>query len=95
MRYAGEQPIEVRDPTQVAALPAALIPIAAGIGLIQKGYWANKATGALGTSGGHGTLDDAINRGESGLEREGAIRMHKIPTEASTEGNALGLFQIE
>ena len=92
MRYAGAQPVEVRDPTQVAAVPAALVPIATGLGLIKKGYWANKATGVLGTSGGHGTLDEAINRGEMGLEKEAAMRMKQGHQGMPTVGNAVGLF---
>ena len=91
MRYAGEQPVEVRDPTQVAAVPV-VVPIVKGIGLLQKGFWANRATGALGTSGGHGTLNEAIDRGEMGLEREAAIRMKRGHQGAPTVNNGAGLF---
>ena len=92
MRYAGEQPVAVRDPNQVALAPAVIIPIAAGLSALQKGYMLDKAVGVTGTSGGHGTLDDAINRGEPGLEREGAIRMNRGHQGQPTGGNGALVF---
>ncbi len=92
MRYAGEQPVEVRDPNQVALAPAVVIPIAAGLSALQKGFMLDKAVGVTGTSGGHGTLDDALKRGEPGLEREGAIRMNRCHQGQPTGGNGALVF---
>ena len=92
MRYAGAQPVEVRDPNQIAAIPM-IVPIAKGVGMLSRGHMINKATGITGLSGGYGTLDDAIQRGESGLEREEMIRMNRGNQGQPTGGNAfMGMF---
>ena len=94
MRYAGEQPIEIRAQSLVAGVPL-IVPIAKGLSLIQRGVMLDKMSGKASPLGAHandGTLDAAINRGELGLEREAAMRMDNRPQGMPTVGNALGLF---
>ena len=67
MRFASDvfQAPQQQD-TQIAGLPALIPAAAAAAGMLFKAKAADRALGVTGTSGGDGTLDAAIERGELG-----------------------------
>ena len=85
MRYAGGE-LSVEPTQMVAAIPAIVAPILKGANAFYRGKMIERATTPAGQTP---TLDDAVDMGYPGMEREGAIMMRRREEPPAGAGYAL------